>query len=61
MSHREMDRANEALREARADYEAAETNLAIARANLTRAQRRADGLFRLMAERSPQVGAVPHD
>lgn len=50
MSHREMDRANEALREARADYDAAESNLAVARAKLTRAQRTADGVFRRLAQ-----------
>lgn len=50
----EMDRANAALREARHDYETAESNLAVARAKLTRAQRWADGVFRKMVERSHQ-------
>lgn len=36
----EMDRAAEAFREARANYEVAEHNLAAARASLTKADRR---------------------
>jgi outer membrane protein TolC len=35
----EMDRADEALREARANYDSAEHNLAVARATLNQAER----------------------
>lgn len=57
----EMDRAGEALREARNNYDSAEHNLAVARANLNRAEREFHEIWGKALANPAKTSRLPSD